>query len=92
MEIPGNCRIQLGYFNLPKHLEDTGILLADWDSATLQEADEKAEWVIRNLQDQAFWPPNYNPVPDFSEDLAAICLDMLYRVPVLGDDEPEVAT
>jgi hypothetical protein len=79
--------VELGYFNLPKALDETGVALGGWDAAALEEADEEAHRVIRNLRDAVFWPPEYHPVPAFSEDLAAICLDGTYSAPALADDD-----
>jgi ATP-dependent helicase/nuclease subunit B len=52
----GPC--QLGYFNLPKALPDTG--LAIWESFTadlLQSARACAAGVIRAIENRRFWPP-----------------------------------
>jgi hypothetical protein len=46
--------------------------------------------VIQKIQAGNFWPPVYDPVPDFSDDLAAICLDNLLQ-PALSEDNEEEA-
>jgi ATP-dependent helicase/DNAse subunit B len=85
-KIPAKCGIELGYFNLPKKEEKTEFALAEWDDATLAEADEKAREVIRLIRKNEFWPPQY-PAPDYSDDLAAICLDNVRSRPRLVDDQ-----
>jgi hypothetical protein len=85
---PSDCAVELGYFNLPKDLENTGVVLADWDSQLLEDADAQARKVMQNIQNGVFGPPVYDPVPPFCEDLAAICLDNVYgRPPVDEADE-----
>jgi hypothetical protein len=85
---PVNPTVELGYFNLPKELAATGVEVADWNGDTLASADAEACRVIGNLRNAVFLPPEYDPVPPFSEDLAAICLDnVLGRPGVVDDDE-----
>lgn len=81
--------IELAYFNLPKRLEQTGIQQVDWDDAMLQSADEAARTVVRGLRAGSFWPPNYDPVPPYSEDLAAICLDHMNARPSVAESDEE---
>src|SRR5207253_512814 len=50
LEVPGGCRVQLGYFNLPKELEATDVDVAEWDQTALDEADETARRVIHQLR------------------------------------------
>ena len=72
---------------MPKKLDQTKVVLADWDAELLENADETARDVIRRLLgDNPFWPAVYDPVPDFSEDFAAICLDNVLGRPALGDN------
>ena len=80
------AKIALGYFNLPKQLDQTTVVAAEWDETTLETADEKARQVIRGLRNSEFWPPVYSPLPDYCEDLSAICLDNLRCPPNLDDD------
>jgi RecB family exonuclease len=87
LEAPPEYTVELGYFNLPKDRDQTDAATASWDDAALAAADEAARQVIRMLRDAVFWGPVY-PAPDFSEDLAAICLDNVFSRPVLDDDEP----
>ncbi|HEV3258406.1 MAG TPA: PD-(D/E)XK nuclease family protein [Gemmataceae bacterium] len=83
--LPAVGAVELGYFNLPKADNKTAVVLADWDQALLAEADNVAAEVVRALRAEKFWPPTY-PAPDFSDDLAAICLDNRYSQPALLDD------
>jgi ATP-dependent helicase/DNAse subunit B len=81
-DVPADCRVELGYLNLPKQAEETTFLQASWKEPDLERADEEARGVIRKLRRQEFWKPTY-PAPEFSEDLAAICLDNLFSLPAL---------
>jgi hypothetical protein len=85
LRLPENCAVELGYFNLPRQLDETDVALATWDDATLASADATAQDVIMKLRDGVFWPPT-DPAPDYNEDLAAICLDDKFRGPLLGVD------
>jgi len=88
LDVPAEVKEELGYFNLPKQLEKTAFVAAAWDDAVLRNADEKARLVIRKLRgDDPYWPPVYDPVPDYSEYLAAICLDNTFGRPALGADD-----
>ncbi len=49
---------ELGYFNLPKALEDTGVVLwEDPSSALLESASACARGVISDIKSRCFWPP-----------------------------------
>ncbi|HYV37192.1 MAG TPA: PD-(D/E)XK nuclease family protein [Gemmataceae bacterium] len=85
LPVPASSKIELGYFNLPKQIGETGVALAEWDNAALAEADEQARDVIRNLRNGVFWPPAYPP-PDHSEDFAAICLDNVMTGPAVSEE------
>ncbi|MBM4444321.1 MAG: hypothetical protein FJ020_03320 [Chloroflexi bacterium] len=55
-DFPGRC--ELGYFNLPKALPDTGPVI--WESFAahlLQSARACAAGVIRDIRSRTFWPP-----------------------------------
>jgi RecB family exonuclease len=86
LDVPADCTVELAYFNLPKKLDDTKTIPAEWDDAMLSSADETAREVIRKLRRGEFGKP-VRPAPRFSEDFAAICLDNLYSPPDLGDDD-----
>jgi hypothetical protein len=84
LSVPASCKIELGYFNLPKQPGETGVCVAEWDDIALAGADEQAREVIRKLRKAIFEPPVYPP-PDFSEDFAAICLDNVFGRPTLTE-------
>jgi len=49
---------EVGYFNLPKALEDTGVVLwVDPSAALLESASACAEGVISDIKGRRFWPP-----------------------------------
>jgi hypothetical protein len=89
LTLPDGLAAELGYFNLPKQIDEAGVSVADWDEAALKDADNTAEQVIRSLRRAIFSPPRYDPVPDFNEDLAAICQDNVHgRRAFREDDDP----
>jgi ATP-dependent helicase/nuclease subunit B len=52
-------RMELGYFNLPKAVSETGVAI--WEGlsdALLESAGVCAEGVIENIQRRRFWPPS----------------------------------
>ena len=62
--------IALGYFNLPKKLQDVGPKLAQWTDEDLVQASAVRDDVIRKVRRQAFWPPSdYKGFPDGFERL-----------------------
>jgi len=65
---------ELGYINLPKDTSQVGKKLAEWTEEDLLSADREAEWVVRQIRDEVFWPKQ-EPPPAFSEPFAAICMD-----------------
>ena len=83
---PADCTIELGYFNLPKTVDDTGVVVAPWDAAALDAADTVARSVIRNLINSVFGPAVYPP-PEYSDDLAGICLDHVLGGPSCTDGD-----
>jgi hypothetical protein len=87
LKLPSGAAIELGYFNLPKRVEETAVAVAEWDDAVLTEAEDVARAVLRRIVAGVFWPPVYDPVPEYSEDLAAICLDNTFGRPALSDDD-----
>jgi len=42
-------RVKLGYVNLPRRIEDTGFLFADWGRVDLASAEEAARQAVRAL-------------------------------------------
>lgn len=85
LKFPEDCPVELGYFNLPKKSDASGVEIAPWNEVTLENADATARQVIRNIRAGEFWPPEKSP--KYAEDLAAICLDNVRCAPDLGDDE-----
>ncbi|MDR3183231.1 MAG: PD-(D/E)XK nuclease family protein [Planctomycetaceae bacterium] len=63
-------KIRLGYFLLPKDVDKTGIILAKWEPAELDEAVEKAKEVARNIRECNFAMAEKPPLYD---DFAEIC-------------------
>lgn len=72
-------RVELGFVLLPEEVGDVGPALADWTSADLLGADERAREAIRFLRRNVFaWDPDSNTIgPD--DDLARIVGAGVYR-------------
>lgn len=70
-EQAGPEHVLLGYVNLPRQRERTGMTLADWDVPTLMEADATAREVISYVRENRF---RYDP------DLAAGPFDPLVEI------------
>jgi RecB family exonuclease len=80
--------VRLGYILLPKALDEVGDSLADWSDEELQEADETAREVIRNIREGIYWPPQ--APPQYEDDFTAICQDRRLggrNLPALHDPE-----
>jgi ATP-dependent helicase/nuclease subunit B len=87
LDVPEDCKIELGYFNLPRNVEATGIALAAWsEEMLLHGADETAREVIERIWAEDFANVT-RPPPLFNERFAAICLDNMIGAPLLSDDE-----
>lgn len=87
LKVAQDCKIELGYFNLPRSVEATGIALAPWsEELLLHGADEVARDVIERI-----WSEDFDivtrPPPKNSERFAAICLDNMMAAPQLSDEE-----
>jgi hypothetical protein len=67
----------LGYFNLPKERKEAGVSEAAWDQAMLEEAQETARWVVRQVRAQVFWPPA-EPAK-YSDPYQRICADRVMQ-------------
>ncbi|MGH7201442.1 MAG: PD-(D/E)XK nuclease family protein, partial [Planctomycetaceae bacterium] len=65
-------RVEVGYILLPKEIDKTGAVLAEWDETVLADADATAARVIESIREEVFWPPA-DPPPAFFDDFAAIC-------------------
>jgi hypothetical protein len=66
--------VDVGFITLPRDLQRVRWEPAPWDDDLFEDADFKADEVIRKVRAQEFWPPGPNP-PTFDDGLAAICLD-----------------
>ena len=73
--------IELGYFNLPKSVNDTGVII--WDGfcdELLQSAVTCAEGVVRDIRNRRFWPPATKVTYDDFETLfrpdVSDCIDV----------------
>ena len=82
LEIPDEASISLGYAVLPKDPSKVDFLLARWTDSELNEAEETARHVVRELCNNSFWPPR-DPPPKFAETWAAICMDGVFDRPCL---------
>jgi len=74
-------QIELGYFNLPKAVNDTGVVIwEDFDGELLESARTCAESIVRDIQNRRFWPPAKKVTCDDFESLfpAAVpdCIDV----------------
>lgn len=84
--------VLMGYILLPKKLADVGFFEATWTREQLQQADEVAKDVIRQIRAGVYWPPAPKP-PLYSGDYAAICQDNVfeqYEIAASFDESDEV--
>ncbi len=92
LDLPPDTALELGYFNLPKCVDETAFAAATWDANALADADRRAEEIARKLHasDAAAYEEIARPPPKYCEDLAAICLDNWESGPALSErDEGE---
>ncbi len=71
---------ELGYFNLPKALNDTGVVLwNNFSQALLESANACARGVINDIKSRRFWPPSPKTWHDEFESLftadPALCVN-----------------
>ncbi len=58
-ETPFLSDVEIGYFNLPKAIGDTGVSIWEGFTQTLLDSARKcAEGVIEDIQNRRFWPPS----------------------------------
>lgn len=69
-----SAQVQLGYVTLPKDLKKVGFKIAEWDSETLQTADQTALAIMQKIVRGEFWPPEMGQV-EYMDEFAAICQD-----------------
>jgi hypothetical protein len=84
VKTPKVLRTELGYFNLPKRMQDTGVAVAPWSDEQLEGADDVARQVIRDIRAGAFDKPGATPDDD---EYASICMTNTLVAPELVDDE-----
>lgn len=65
--------VNLGYVNLPKKLEEVGLVPATWSAQEIESAMERARGIIRDIRRSVFWPPA--PPPTYDDGFEAICMD-----------------
>ncbi|MBN1591106.1 MAG: PD-(D/E)XK nuclease family protein [Pirellulales bacterium] len=80
--------VALGYIALPKDVAKVGLLRAEWSAEELENADETARQVVRDIRAGKFWPPT-DPPPPFAEEFSAICQDGQFGSWLGGDDGEE---
>lgn len=71
---------ELGYFNLPRAINDTGVVLwEDFSADMLGSADRCARGVINDIRNRRFWPPSPKTWHDDFEKLfvsyPALCIN-----------------
>lgn len=71
----------MGYILLPRNLDKVGFSLAQWSTAELNQADEKAREIVRNIRNNVFWPPRFPP--KWNDEFALICQDRVFNRPEL---------
>jgi len=82
-------RVELGYILLPRDLEATGAVLAEWDAAALEAAEEKAREVVRELREGVFpYDPSSSGYPDDPFDALLGRLE-IPSVEIAQDDDQE---
>ena len=91
-------QVELAYFNLPKGLDEVGIVTAPWSDVELQQAREVARSVCRKILDGLFWDAGQSlsevELYEFSricQEGAFDCDDSVFATPdffdVTEDDE-----
>jgi len=87
LENPEAATPEVGYFNLPKAVTETGIRLMDFtgkDGDLYEPAIDTARQVVKDIQAGLFWPPEQvKPDWDTFAALAPNDLDLIHEVPPL---------
>jgi ATP-dependent helicase/nuclease subunit B len=82
-------RVELGYILLPRDLEATGAVLAEWDADALEAAEEKAREVVRELRKGVFpYDPSRSGYPHDPFDALLGRLE-IPSVEIAQDDDQE---
>ena len=68
----------LGYVVLPRDKDKCRFDKANWNREMLDEADEVAQRIIREVRAGKFWPPRRQP-PEYSEIFGGICQDNVFE-------------
>ena len=84
----GGCEdVEIGYFNLPRAVQDTGLALwKGWSPALQDAARVCAEGVVRDIQARRFWPPRERVNFDAFESLLVGPLTTDRFAEWMGDD------
>ena len=74
-------KIELGYFNLPKAVDDTGVVIwEDLNDELLKSARTCAEFIVEDIRNRRFWPPVERVQNDDFESLFPVgvpdCIDV----------------
>jgi len=80
--------VALGYVVLPRDVSRIGLVEAEWSDADLDDADQTARQVVRDVRAGKFWPPA-DPPPAFCEEFSAICQDGQFAAALADDEEVE---
>ena len=85
-ELPGidaAAVVDVGYFNVPARVEETGIRTPTWNEADYAAADETAREVVRRVRAGIFWPANDAATRAFPE------FDAICQTAAIVEDEGE---
>ncbi len=85
-ELPGigaAALVDVGYFNVPARVEETGIRTPTWNESDYATADETAREVVRRVRAGIFWPPNDAAARAFPE------FDAICQTAAIVEDEGE---
>jgi RecB family exonuclease len=85
-ELPGidaAAVVDVGYFNVPARVEETGIRTPTWNEADYAAADETAREVVRRVRAGIFWPANDAAARAFPE------FDAICQTAAIVEDEGE---
>jgi RecB family exonuclease len=85
-DVPGigaSALVDVGYFNVPARIEETGIKTPTWTAADYAAADETAREVVRRVRTGVFWPANDAAARAFPE------FDAICQTAAIVEDEGE---
>lgn len=89
-EFSGFAQVEVGYFNLPKAVGQTGIQVwEDFDASLLDAARCCAEGVVQDLRAGRFWPPRENVrYDDFAHLFPGPVADFVDPAGLASSDSP----